>query len=332
MSVLDKKLLLADIEKKLNAYVPADTVRKIIADAGEVLTRYDVTSTGPDGGGGKDESRQLVQMYIDAKAIEGRSQSTLKQFDYILTRLIEAVNVPLDRVTVYHLRQYIMSEKNRGISMNTIKGNVSVYSGFYDWLHREGLISTDPTANIGQIKATVEKEVPFTSEEIQLIKEACVNDLQLAVVHFLLSTGCRVSEVCSVNRSDIDYRNMKLSVTGKGNKTRIVYIDDVTALMLKRYLSKRDDLDPALFYSKQKCRFTTDGIRIMLKTIEERSHVPNVHPHRFRHTLATNLIDRGMSIQEVASILGHAKLDTTMMYVSVNQRNAENSYRKFACM
>lgn len=332
MPILDKKLLLADIEKKLNAYVPTDTVRKIIADAGEVLTRYEVTSTGPDGGGGRDESRQLVQMYIDAKEIEGKSEKTLERYEYILGRLIEAVNVPLDRVTVYHLRQHIMSEKNRGISMNTIKSNVSVYSGFYDWLHREGLISTDPTANIGQIKATVEKEIPFTAEEIQLIKEACVNDLQLAVVHFLLSTGCRVSELCSVNRSDIDYRNMKLSVTGKGNKTRTVYIDDVTVLMLKRYLDTRQDIDPALFYSKQKCRFTPDGIRIMLKTIEERSHVPNIHPHRFRHTLATNLIDRGMSIQEVAAILGHAKLDTTIVYVNVNQRNAENSYRKYACM
>ena len=332
MSVLDKKMLLADIEKKLNAYVPADTVRQILADAGEVLTRYEVTSTGPDGGGGKDESKQLVHMYIDAKEIEGKSEKTLVRYQYILGRLIEAVNVPLDRVTVYHLRKYIMEEKNRGISMNTIKGNVSVYSGFYDWLHREGLILTDPTANIGQIKATVEKEIPFTAEEIQLIKEACVNDLQLAVVHFLLSTGCRVSELCSVNRSDIDYRSMKLTVTGKGNKTRTVYIDDVTVMMIKRYLETRQDIDPALFYSKQKCRFTTDGIRIMLKTIEERSHVPNIHPHRFRHTLATNLIDRGMSIQEVAAILGHAKLDTTMVYVNVNQRNAENSYRKYACM
>lgn len=331
MSILDKKLLLSDIEKRLNAYVPADTVRQILADAGEILTHYEVTATDPDDGG-RDESKQLVRMYLDAKEIEGRAKSTLKRCEYILNRLIEAVNVPLDRVTVYHLRQYIMAEKARGISMNTIKGDVSVYSGFYDWLHREGLITIDPTANIGQIKATVEKEVPFSSEEIQLIKESCTNDLQLAVVHFLLATGCRVSEVCSVNRSDVDYRNLKLSVTGKGNKTRTVYIDDVTALMLKRYLETRDDVDPALFYSKRKCRFTPDGIRLMLKVLEERSHVPNVHPHRFRHTLATNLIDRGMSIQEVAAILGHAKLDTTMVYVSVNQRNAENSYRRYACM
>lgn len=332
MSLLDKKVFLSDLERKLNAYVPADTVRKIIADAGETLIAYDVTSIGPNGGGGKGESKQLVKIFLDAKEIEGKSPKTLERYEYILNRLIEAVNVPIDRVTVYHIRQYMMSEKTRGISMSTIKGNCSVYSSFYSWLRREGLIECDPTVNIGQIKATPEKEIPFSQEEIQLLKESCKNEYQLAMVHFLLSTGCRIGEVCSVNRSDIDYKNLRLSVTGKGNKTRTVYIDDVTAMMLKRYLSKRSDIDPALFYGRDHQRITPSGVRYMLNTLEERSHVPNVHPHRFRRTLATNLVDRGMSIQEVAQILGHAKLDTTMMYVSVNQRNTENSYRKYACM
>jgi len=332
MSILDKKLLLSDIEKRLNAYIPYDTVRKIIADAGEALTKYEVTSTGPDGGGNKEESRQLVRLYLDAKEIEGKSPQTLARYGYILNRLIEAIDVPLNRVTVYHLRQYMMAEKSRGISMNTIKGNSHVYSGFYGWLRKEGLIETDPTANIGQIKAPVEKEIPFSQEEIQLIKEACENDQQLAIVHFLLSTGCRISEMCSVDRSDVDFKNLKLSVTGKGSKTRTVYIDDVTAMMLRRHLQARDDIDPALFYSRNGRRYTPGGVRAMLKKIEERSHVPNIHPHRFRHTLATTLVDHGMSIQEVAAILGHSKLDTTMTYVCVNQRNTENSYRKYACM
>ena len=121
-------------------------------------------------------------------------------------------------------------------------------------------------------------------------------------------------------------------MTGKGDKTRTVYIDNVTAMMLKRYLAKRKDIDPALFYSRRGSRFTPGGIRAMLKRIEGRTNVPGVHPHRFRHTLATNLIDRGMSIQEVSIILGHADIKTTMTYVHVNERNTENAYRKYACM
>lgn len=331
MSILDKKMLLSDLERKLNAYVPADTVRQIITDAGEVMSNYDVTAYRPDGGGDHDESIQLIKMFLDAKEIEGKSPNTIARYDYILNRLYEAVQVPLAKVTVYHIRQYMMAEKARGICMNTIKGNCSVYSTFYAWLHREGLITSDPTSNLGTVKATVEKELPFSSEEIQLIKESCVNDAERAVVHFLLTTGCRVSEVCSVNRSDIDFKNLRLFVTGKGNKKRTVYIDDVTALMLRRYLANRKDLEPALF-SSTKGRYTANGIQQMLRRIENRSHVPNVHPHRFRHTLATNLIDRGMSIQEVSAILGHSKLDTTMIYVSVNERNTENSYRKYACL
>lgn len=333
MPILDKKLLLADIEKRLNAYVPADTVRRIIADAGQAMMNYEVTSFGSDGGGnGKDESMQLIQLYLDAKSIEGKADSTIDRYKQVLERFAEDIGVPISRVTVYHLRQHMMSEKVRGISMTTIKSKGYVYSGFYHWLRNEGLIENDPTASIGVIKAVSEKENPFSAQELQLIKEACQNDRHRAIVHFLLSTGCRVSEMCSVNRSDIDFQSLSLQVTGKGNKTRTVYIDDVTAMMLKRYMAKRKDANPALFVGRQAKRSDPHDIRLILTGIGERAHVPGVHPHRFRHTLATQLVDRGMSIQEVANILGHAKLDTTMVYVAVNQRNTENSYRKYACM
>ena len=153
------------------------------------------------------------------------------------------------------------------------------------------------------------------------------------MVYFLLQTGCRISEVCNLNIDDLDFHDLKLNVVGKGDKVREVYMDKVTALMLKRYLDTRKDNHPALFYNKRKGdRYTPGGIRRMLKSLEERSHVKGVHPHRFRHTFATNLTDRGMDIQEVSYILGHSKLDTTMTYVRVNKKNTENAYRKYACM
>lgn len=332
MAVLDKKLLLSEIEAKMNGYIPADTVRRIITDVAETMTKYEVTRNGDPDGGTDVESEQLLNLFLDAKRIEGKSDKTIALYRYTMNRLHESLNVPFKSMTVYHLRQFMMQEKDRGISMNTIKHNCWTYSSFFGWLFKEGLIQTNPTSNIGQIKAKKQEELPFTSEQIQLIKENTNNDCENAIIHFLLSTGCRISEVCSVNRQDIDYANLKLEVNGKGDKTRTVYIDNVTAMMLKRYLASRKDIDPALFYSRNNQRFTPNGIRAMLKRIEERSHVPGIHPHRFRHTLATNLIDRGMSVQEVAVILGHANLDTTMTYIHINEKNTENAYRKYACM
>ncbi len=332
MAILDKKLLLADVEKKMNGYVPADTVRRIITDIAETLTVYEVTRNEEHDGEADVESEQLLNLFLDAKKIEGKSEKTIHLYRYTLNRLIKGLNVPFKSMTVYHLRQYMMKEKDRGISMRTIKDNGFTYSSFFGWLFKEGLIPANPTVNLGRIKAKEHEEPPFTGEQIQIIKENCKNDRERAVVHFLLSTGCRVSEVCSVNRQDVDYANLKLEVNGKGDKTRTVYIDNVTAMMLKRYLSKRNDIEPALFCSSKGQRFTEGGIRAMLKRIEKRAHITGVHPHRFRHTLATSLIDRGMSIQEVSTILGHTDIKTTMTYIHINERNTENSYRKYACM
>lgn len=332
MSVLDKKLLSSDIQSVLDNYIPANSVRKIMEEIGEKLTRYEVTTKPGGDGGGQDENDQLIQLYVDAKSVDGLSEKTIARYKYILDRMSKGISVPIRKITVHHLRQYIISEKNRGVCNNTIKGSVQIWKGFFNWLQHESIIQINPAANLGSIKAKREEEPPFTSEEIQLIKESCEDDRELALVHFLLSTGCRVSELCSVNRADIDYQNLRLSVTGKGDKTRTVYIDNVTAMMLQRYVSGRKDFNPALFLGRGEKRLEIGGVEKILRGIGSRSHVPGVHPHRFRHTFATNMVDRGMEIQEVSALLGHCKLDTTMTYVKVNQRNTENNYRRFACM
>lgn len=332
MSVLDKKLLSGDIQCVLDNYVPANTVRQIMEEIEEKLTRYEVTTKPGGGDDDCDENGQLIQLYVDAKSVDGLSESTIARYKYILEKMCEGIGIPIRKMTVHHLRQFIISEKNRGVCSNTIKGNAQIWKGFFGWLQHEAIIQMNPAANLGAIKAKPEQEPPLTSEEIQLIKESCEDDRELALVHFLLSTGCRVAELCSVNRADIDYRNLRLTVTGKGDKTRTVYIDNVTALMLKRYVGGRKDLNPALFIGRGNKRLEVGGVGKILKEIGDRARVPGVHPHRFRHTFATTMVDRGMEIQEVSALLGHCKLDTTMTYVTVNQRNTENSYRRFACM
>ena len=171
---------------------------------------------------------------------------------------------------------------------------------------------------------------PFSSVEIERLKQAAESCRDRAVIAFLLSTGCRISEVCALDVLDIDFHRRRVKVLGKGNKERVVYVDDVTVLYLNEYLRERCDAEPALFLGKGSSRMTPGGIRAMLKRLERRSGVENVHPHRFRRTLATNLINHGMPIQEVAAILGHDKIDTTMTYVYIDQTNVEHAYRRYA--
>lgn len=176
-----------------------------------------------------------------------------------------------------------------------------------------------------------EDETKVWDVDLELLKTHCKRTRDKAIILFLLSTGCRISEVTQLNRTDVDFDNLVCKVLGKGNKERMVYIDAVTAMILNEYLQSRKDDSPALFVGKGSPRLSQGGIRLVLKNIQKDAQIKTtVHPHRFRRTLATNLIHRGMPIQEVARILGHEKLDTTMKYVCLNDSDIKFSYNKFA--
>ena len=325
MAILDKKLLLDDLKARYGEYIPAALLDRLINDAGEAMTKYEVTAQRDED---DDETSQLIGMFLDAKELEGKSRKTIEQYRYRLQRLHEETSVSFRKITVYHLRQYLMQEKTRGLKPKSLNNDRDVWSSCFGWLYKEGLIDSNPCANLAAAKVQAPEIVPFEAKEIQLLREAAKDRGQRAIIEFLLSTGCRISELCGANIADVDFRNMKLDVVGKGNKRRTVYIDDITEMMLRRYLDERKDRSPALFVSRYGERYTQNGVRAMLKTLAERAGVENVFPHRFRHTLATNLIDRGMSVQEVAKILGHENINTTMIYVYINQRAIENNYRK----
>lgn len=329
MPLLDKKLYLADLEARLNDFVPANDVRRIIEQAADALMSYDVI-TMPTDGSTPDDSDSLMKLFLDAKGVEGRSKGTIDHYRYVLGRLKEDTNVPFAKMTVHHLRSWLMAEKDRGISLRTLEGNRYVLTSFFGWAWKEELIPKNPTNNLAQIKQQKVIRKPYSSVELEKLKETAANTRDLAIIAFLLSTGCRISEVCALNVLDIDFRSRSVKVLGKGNKERVVYLDDVCVMYLERYFKERTDDKEALFLGKGTERLTPHGVRAMLKRIEARSGVENVHPHRFRRTLATNLINHGMPIQEVAAVLGHDKIDTTMRYVYIDQRNVENAYRKYA--
>ena len=219
-------------------------------------------------------------------------------------------------------------EKDRGISDRSLAGLRCVYSSFFGWLCRESLIKTNPVNNIGTIKYRDEVRLPFSDVEFERLKRACRTKRDIAVIQFLNTTGARIGEVVALNRADIDMTGRKAKVLGKGNKERTVFFDDVTADVLKDYLESRTDSDPALFIGKRG-RFEAGGFRVLLNQIGERAHVENVHPHRFRRTLATKLAKQGMPVQNIAAILGHSNINTTMKYVFMDTTSVENEYRRY---
>lgn len=327
MAITDKQILIQTLEESLRSKLPAseiDVVRKAMM---AIVSGFDINQLDTEN---RQRTNDIIQMFVDAKTIEGRSRNTIARYIYILNRFFTVEGVEATDVMVYHIRDFFMKEKNRGISDRTIAGYRDVFSSFFGWLFNEGVIQKNPCVNVGSIKCKKEVRLPYTNTELERIKEACKTDRDKAIVMFLLSTGCRISEVCALNKADINFHDMECNVLGKGNKERTVFIDDVAGMLLKRYLDNRKDSSDALFVGKGSDRLHPGGVRKMLKGIEEQSKVPNVHPHRFRRTLATNLISRGMPIQDVAAILGHDKIDTTMTYVYLNKGDIKHAYKRFS--
>lgn len=328
MAVTDKQILLQEIERSLADKITAADIQSVINVLADKIVNYDIERRSNTEKCGDYE--EYMKYYIDAKRLDGLSENTLKRYEYITGKFMEHINVPLRDITVFHLRSYMMREKARGISDRTLQGNRQVLASFFGWLNKEGLIPNNPCANLNSIKCKKEMRLPFSDVDIEKLKEACDNARDKAMIAFLSATGCRVSEVCGLNVSDVDMTNGECTVLGKGNKERIVFLDSVAIMQLKNYLDTRGVLNKALFVGKGNKRLNPGGVRKRLNELGEKAGVENVHPHRFRRTLATNLIDRGMPIQEVAAILGHEKIDTTMTYIYISKTNVKNAYHKYA--
>lgn len=282
----------------------------------------------PQGGGGQEDD--LLEYYLDAMRVEGKSPKTIKQYRYVLRRTLTEVGIPCQRITVHHLRSWLAKEQARGISDSTLENDRQQFIAFWGWMRRENLVDRDPTVNLGKIKCAKKRRPAYSDVELEKIHESCECTRDRAIVAFLESTGCRVSEMTQLNRDEVDLTRRVCTVRGKGNKERLVYIDQVTAMLIERYLAERTDDCPALFMGRAGIRLEPDGVRVMLNKVAARAGVEHVHPHRFRRTLATNLTRHGMPLQEVAEILGHEKVDTTMRYVVIDNEDVEHSYRRYA--
>lgn len=328
MSITAKQHFLNTVGNELTSILTVRDYEVVQERLNNVLSKFQLEEL--ESGEIDSNANDYLMAFLDAKKIECRSEKTIKHYNYILSKMLNELNVSITSITVFHLRNYLMKKKNNGIADKTLEGIRSVMCSFFGWLQKEGLLKENPCANLSPIKCAKKERLPYSDIEIEKLKEVCWTNRDRAIISFLLSTGCRISEVCGLNKDNINFQTNECIVFGKGNKERIVFTDDVTSMLLKRYIEERTDDSDALFVGKGSNRMTTQGIRARLCTLAKIAGVTNVHPHRFRRTLATNLIKHGMPIQNVAILLGHDKLDTTMKYVYVDKTDIKHSYKKYA--
>ena len=299
----------------------------------KVLAHYlrDVTaSSAPNSEDSGKES--LLVSFIAAKRVEGCSGKSLRYYESTIQNMLTAVDKPVKHITTDDLRQYLDKyQQSGGAGKVTIDNIRRILSSFFSWLEEENLILKSPVRRIHKVKTGTTVKETYSDEALELMRDHCGSIRDLALIDLLASTGMRVGELVKLNRSDIDFNNRESIVLGKGDKERKVYFDARTKIHLKNYLDSRADKNPALFVTLQKPhdRLQISGVEIRLRVLGRKLDIPRVHPHKFRRTLATMAIDKGMPIEQVQQLLGHQSVDTTLQYAMVNQNNVKISHRKY---
>jgi len=278
------------------------------------------------------QNEKILEVFISAKRIEGCSERSLKYYDSTIRRLFNRIDKPLREIHTDDLRCYLANyqiEREAGkVTMDNIR---RIFSSFFGWLEDEDYVLKSPVRRIHKVKTEKTIKDTLSDEGIELLRDACDEIRDLAMIDLLTSTGMRVGELVQLNREDINFHERECVVFGKGSSERVVYFDARTKIHLLNYLNSRNDSNPALFVSlSMPCgRLKIGGVETRIREIGNRADMQRVHPHKFRRTLATRAIDKGMPIEQVQRLLGHVKIDTTMHYAMVNQANVKNSHRKF---
>ena len=296
-----------------------------------LFQKYDVSEACTDLAVCDDSNERIINTYIASMRLEGRSEKTLKQYYDALTKLLDEIPKSIKDIRTndirYHLANYQATHK---VSNATVNNKRKFLSAFFVWATREEIVDKNPMLKINSIKEKYVTKKPFSYIELAKIRDALEDNREKALVEFLLSTGCRVSEVAGLKVGNIDFRTGECVVLGKGNKERTVYLNNKSMYYLERYIGGFVDADRPLFMNARGRGMTKQNIEELMRIIGKRAGVSKVHPHRFRRTMATNAMKRGMPVQYIQVILGHSKLDTTMIYCIYDKEVVKAEYLKVA--
>ena len=273
-----------------------------------------------------------AEAFISAKRIEGCSEKTLSYYRKTIEAMMNGIGKSAQQITTDDLRKYLTNyQVQRRSSKVTIDNIRRILSSFFSWLEDEDFIVKSPVRRIHKVKTAKVIKDTYSDEALELMRDSCTTARDLAMIDLLASSGMRVGEMVALNREDINFNERECVVTGKGKKERLVYFDARTKIHLQNYLDGRADSNPALFVSLNAPydRLLIGGVETRLRELGKRLNIPKVHPHKFRRTLATSAIDKGMPIEQVQQLLGHQKIDTTMHYAMVKQQNVKLAHRKY---
>ena len=323
-----KELLVSQIQQKMLPHLNNEQLMFLSAALTQVLAGVVIT----EGEAQEVQSIDLVSAFIAAKRVEGCSEKTLTYYQKTIQAMVESVGKTPQQMTTEDLRDYLTKyQTSRKSSKVTIDNIRRILSSFFSWLEDEDHIVKSPVRRIHKVKTPKVVKTTFTDEELELMRDNCEDIRDLAMIDLLASTGMRVGELVALNRDDINFTERECVVSGKGNKQRLVYFDARAKIHLQNYLDSRTDNEAALFVTLRAPyeRLQIGGVEARLRELGQSLNISNVHPHKFRRTMATNAIDKGMPVEQVQQLLGHQKIDTTMHYAMVKQENVKQAHRKY---
>lgn len=325
-----KNQLMNEVLQQMLPYLDNTQTKQLQQVLDKLLFHYEITQRLE--GYKMQNNDELVDSFIAAKRIEGCSEKTLKYYKTTIDTMLYVVNKEIGHITTDDLRNYLTDyQKEKQLCKVTVDNVRRILSSFFSWLEDEDYILKSPVRRIHKVKTATNIKETYTDEALELMRDNCTELRDLAIIDMFASTGMRVGEMVLLNREDINFADRECVVFGKGDKERIVYFDARTKIHLQNYLDKRKDNNPALFVSLKAPyeRLKIGGIEVRLRKMGRKLDLSKVHPHKFRRTLATMAIDKGMPIEQLQRLLGHQRIDTTLQYAMVKQSNVKLAHRKY---
>jgi site-specific recombinase XerD len=321
---------------KLDGKIPDEALRTVLQELQVFASNYDINQRETHVVPYQSNIPDCYRVYMVAKKIEGMSPESMKTYNFYLTDFFEHINRPFEQVTTNDIRIYLYeTQKRTGISNRTLDGKRLVINTFMDWCWKEGYIPNNPCASIKPIKFEEKPREPLSNMELEIVRDACENYRDKAMIELFYSTGCRLSEMVNLKISDIDFTSKEVHLFGKGSKHRTSYLNAKAEYMLKKYFElerPKESISDSVFviFRKPYNEMHKESIYARVKAIQKRSGIErSLFPHLLRHTMATDALNRGMNVAEVKEILGHEKLDTTMIYAKISHDSVKFNHKRY---